>query len=185
MQFFAAAEGVGAPGLDAEGDHWRALCPLRDGSGRDGGRQQQRVALGSAHARYCVLDVRPSQGYPVLRAWWAPGDGRRLEALRHCAATGQFWALERGLLRRRPRRAEDAGVASVEEPGGADQDAAATGGADESEDGNEEEEKEEVFELVRYAGVDGADEGPTAGRAAAVLGAPAATIGCVGGCVRR
>lgn len=171
MQFFAAAEGVSAPGLDSEGDHWRALCPLRD---QRGGRQ--RVALGSAHARYCVLDARPSQGYRVLRAWRAPGvgDARRLEALRHCAATGQFWALERG--RRRRRSQGPVGDVEMEEAC-ADRDAAPEAEVD-------EEEGEEVFELVRYAGVDGVvDEGPSAGRAAAVLDARAATIGCVRGSI--
>lgn len=109
MQFFAAAEGIAAPALEDEGDYWRCLCPLGDG---------QRVALGSARARYCVLDTRLSQGYPVLKAWRAPSSSssssggdqaaaaaadhgasgflRRLEALRFCEARGQFWALERG-----------------------------------------------------------------------------------------
>lgn len=160
MQFFAAGEGVSAPGLDSEGDHWCALCPLRD----------QRVALGSAHARYCVLDARPSQGYRVLRAWCAPGrDARRLEVLRHCAATGQFWALERWRRRQQQGRVEEAGANRN-----------AVAGA-EGDDGDEE-----VFELVRYAGVDGVDEeGPSAGRAAAVLDAPAATIGWVRGSTCR
>ncbi len=92
MQFFGAAEGVAAPALEEEGDYWRYLCPLG----------QQRVALGSAQAGYCVLDARPSQGYPVLKAWRSPAG--RLEALHHCGATGQFWALERGPARPRPQQ---------------------------------------------------------------------------------
>lgn len=92
LHFFAAADGIAGPALEDDGDHWLCLCPV----GEDG----QRVALGSAQASYCVLDTRPSQGYPVLKAWRADeGEARReLEALRHCGATGQFWALERGRL---------------------------------------------------------------------------------------
>lgn len=154
MQFFAAAEGVGAPAVEVEGDYWRCLCPLGDG---------RRVALGSAQASYCVLDTRPSQGYPVLKAWRAPGEGRRLEALQHCPATGQFWALEQGQQRLEPASPtdddEDDAVAAAEE------------GVDE-----EERHARTALELVRYAGTEGADE---EGRASVVLSAASATIGSV------
>ncbi len=93
MAFFAAAEGVAAPedlfddpAVTPPGSRHAWTCVARV--------DPDTVVLGSQRALFCVMDMRPGQGYSVRHSWRSR-PGKELVEMEFCAQMNACWALER------------------------------------------------------------------------------------------